>query len=90
MSQWLRRGSFGLFFVLASLMIWQRVQTMNAAYHIKAQQNERVGLIRIRDARLLEEERLAASGRIEQIASKQLGMRRTHPQQRIYISEGSP
>lgn len=70
--------------------VWQRNEMIRIGYETETLQRQKQVLLRRQKELRVEVERLSALDRIEQIAVEQLGMRRSRPEQRIFMTAQAP
>lgn len=72
--------------LIAFLAIWQRNGMIQLGYETENLQKERTTLLRQQKNLVAEISRLSSVERIEQLALKEIQMKRATPEQRIYVS----
>ncbi|MEK7286501.1 MAG: cell division protein FtsL [Nitrospirota bacterium] len=79
-------GTLGLIIVtLSFLSLWQRTRMNQIGYEIQAMRTQKTELMKIHKQLLIEAESISALDRIEEVATRQLGMVPASSETRIYV-----
>ncbi|MEK7747990.1 MAG: cell division protein FtsL [Nitrospirota bacterium] len=81
-------GVLGLtILILAFLSLWQRTRMTQIGYEIQAMRVQKEQLMKIHKQLLIEVESISALDRVEEVATRQLGMVPANATTRIYVQD---